>query len=68
MTLEIRNIQGPVHGGPAREDGGYKLQALNIISEVSASLADEDDVEELLGRFLGTMIRLADARPARCAW
>lgn len=38
-----------------------KLQALSIVSEVSASLADEDDVEEMLGRFLGTMLRLAHA-------
>ncbi|MDD5176034.1 MAG: GAF domain-containing protein [Sterolibacterium sp.] len=38
-----------------------KLRALSILSEVTASLADEDDVEELLGRFLGTMVRLAEA-------
>jgi two-component system nitrate/nitrite sensor histidine kinase NarX len=38
-----------------------RLKALSILSEVSASLADEDDVEELLGRFLGTMLRLANA-------
>jgi two-component system nitrate/nitrite sensor histidine kinase NarX len=43
------------------EDGSLHLQALHIISEVSASLADEDDVEELLGRFLGTILRLAHA-------
>jgi two-component system, NarL family, nitrate/nitrite sensor histidine kinase NarX len=42
-------------------DDTTKLQALSIISEVSASLADEDDVEEMLGRFLGTMLRLAHA-------
>jgi len=42
-------------------DDSVKLQALEIISEVSASLADEDDVEELLGRFLGTMLKLAQA-------
>lgn len=42
-------------------DDATKLQALSIISEVSASLADEDDVEELLGRFLGTMLKLAHA-------
>ncbi|WIM06540.1 MAG: histidine kinase [Candidatus Nitricoxidivorans perseverans] len=42
-------------------DDNTKLQALSIISEVSASLADEDDVEEMLGRFLGTMLRLAHA-------
>jgi two-component system, NarL family, nitrate/nitrite sensor histidine kinase NarX len=42
-------------------DDTTKLQALSIISEVSANLADEDDVEEMLGRFLGTMLRLAHA-------
>jgi two-component system nitrate/nitrite sensor histidine kinase NarX len=42
-------------------DDTTKLEALSIISEVSANLADEDDVEELLGRFLGTMLRLAHA-------
>ncbi len=42
-------------------DDTNKLEALSIISEVSANLADEEDVEELLGRFLGTMLRLAHA-------
>ncbi|MDP1957834.1 MAG: GAF domain-containing protein, partial [Rhodocyclaceae bacterium] len=40
-------------------DERTRLLALNVFSEVSANLADEDDVEELLGRFLGTMLRLA---------
>ncbi|MDO8959585.1 MAG: histidine kinase [Rhodocyclaceae bacterium] len=42
-------------------DERTRLLALNVFSEVSANLADEDDVEELLGRFLGTMLRLAKA-------
>jgi len=42
-------------------DDRTHLQVLDIFSEVSANLADEDDVEELLGRFLGTMLRLAKA-------
>jgi two-component system nitrate/nitrite sensor histidine kinase NarX len=42
-------------------DERTRLQVLDIFSEVSANLADEDDVEELLGRFLGTMLRLAKA-------
>jgi two-component system nitrate/nitrite sensor histidine kinase NarX len=42
-------------------DEQLRLQALAIMSEVSASLADEDDVEELLGRFLGTIMKLAHA-------
>ena len=48
-------------GAEVEVDETYRLQALAIISEVSASLADEDDVEEMLGRFLGTMIKLAHA-------
>ncbi|MBI3524815.1 MAG: GAF domain-containing protein [Betaproteobacteria bacterium] len=44
------------------EDSGEKLRALSILSEVTANLVDEDDLEELLGRFLGTMVRLAHAK------
>lgn len=43
-------------------DEHTRLLALDIFSAVSASLADEDDVEELLGRFLGTMLRLTKAK------
>jgi two-component system nitrate/nitrite sensor histidine kinase NarX len=42
-------------------DEHSRLLSLDIFSAVSASLADEDDVEELLGRFLGTMLKLAKA-------
>jgi len=42
-------------------DERTRLQVLNIFTEVTAHLADEDDVEELLGRFLGTMLKLAKA-------
>ena len=53
---------GPRGGGIEPEvDENYHHQAFAIISEVSATLADEDDVEEMLGRFLGTMIKLAHA-------
>ncbi|MFO1361269.1 MAG: histidine kinase [Burkholderiales bacterium] len=41
--------------------GSYKLQALRVLSEVTTSLAGEHDIEALLGRFLGTMMRLAGA-------
>jgi two-component system nitrate/nitrite sensor histidine kinase NarX len=54
-------VARPTEGTELDAGGNYHLEALHIISEVSASLADEDDVEELLGRFLGTMIRLANA-------
>ena len=42
-------------------EGNVTLQALHVLAEVTANLVDEDDVEELLGRFLTTMIRLAGA-------
>ncbi len=58
-------MNGPDTFRPAfpevESDEHLHLLSLNIFSEVSANLADEDDVEELLGRFLGTMIRLAKA-------
>ena len=50
----------PVSGKEA-EDGSYKLGALAVLSEVASSLAGDYDVEALLARFLGTMIRLAGA-------
>lgn len=58
-------MNGPAAFRPAvpevDADEHTRLQVLDIFSEVSANLADEDDVEELLGRFLGTMLRLAKA-------
>lgn len=50
-----------LRAGGTEDDDSYRHQAFAIMSEVSASLADEDDVEEMLGRFLGTMIKLAHA-------
>lgn len=41
--------------------GSHTLDALHVLAEISSTLADEDDLDELLGRFLGTMIRLAKA-------
>lgn len=55
------NATATVRGVDVEVDENYRHQALAIISEVSATLADEDDVEEMLGRFLGTMIKLAHA-------
>ena len=47
--------------GEEEATGSYELQALHVLSEVTASLAGDSDVEELLRRFLSTMIRLAGA-------
>lgn len=41
--------------------GDYRLQALRVLSEVTTSLTGDSDVEALLKRFLGTLIRLAGA-------
>jgi two-component system nitrate/nitrite sensor histidine kinase NarX len=41
--------------------GTYKIPALRALSEITTSLAGESDIEDLLDRFLGTMIRLAGA-------
>ncbi len=58
-------MDAPATNRPAVPETGTDehthLLALDIFSAVSASLADEDDVEELLGRFLGTMLRLTKA-------
>lgn len=45
------------------QDGGMagKVQALHVLSEVTASLASEHDLEGLLARFLRTLIRLSGA-------
>jgi two-component system nitrate/nitrite sensor histidine kinase NarX len=71
VTLPRRSVEA-AHGpellmrsapmaGAEGEAGGYKPEALNILSEVAASLATDADIEGMLQRFLGTMIRLAGA-------
>jgi two-component system nitrate/nitrite sensor histidine kinase NarX len=44
------------------EHGHYKIPALLALSEVAASLASGADVEALLARYLGTMMRIAGAQ------
>ncbi len=46
---------------PAADGGLYKLPALRVLSEIASSLSSEADIEQLLDRFLSTMIRLAGA-------
>ncbi|MEW5887982.1 MAG: GAF domain-containing protein [Pseudomonadota bacterium] len=55
----VRSEEGDVQD--AEEQGGYKLQALRILSEVSAKLACEHNLEALLERFLDTLMRLSGA-------
>lgn len=54
------NTADPV--GIDEAQGGYKIPALRALSEITTSLASEADLEDLLARFLGTMIRLAGAK------
>lgn len=42
-------------------DGTYKIPALRVLSEITSSLSSENNLDELLERFLGTMIKLAGA-------
>ncbi|MDP2827722.1 MAG: histidine kinase [Sulfuricellaceae bacterium] len=42
-------------------DGAYKIPALRVLSEIATSLSTENDLEALLERFLGTMVKLAGA-------
>ncbi len=46
---------------PSHSYGIYKIPALNALSEITASLSSDSNIEALLERFLSTMIRLAGA-------
>jgi len=51
-------------GDTRKEEGGKeagRIQALRVLSEVTTTLASEYDLEALLNRFLGMMVRLAGA-------
>jgi len=41
--------------------GGYKIPALRALSEITTSLSSDNDLEDLLERFLSTMVKLAGA-------
>jgi two-component system nitrate/nitrite sensor histidine kinase NarX len=46
---------------PAPANGAYKIPALRVLSEITTSLSSDSNIEDLLERFLSTMIRLAGA-------
>ena len=51
-------------GESRKEQGGMeanKMQALRVLSEVTATLASEYDLEALFNRFLEMMVRLSGA-------
>ncbi|HUW49895.1 MAG TPA: ATP-binding protein [Sulfuricella sp.] len=41
--------------------GNYKIPALRVLSEITSSLSSENNLDALLERFLGTMVKLAGA-------
>jgi len=47
--------------GEAHQNEINRIQALRVLSEVTATLASEYDLEALLDRFLGMMVRLSGA-------
>ncbi len=53
------DLTGAETAAPAH--GGYKIPALRALSEITASLSTDTDLEDLLERFLGTMVKLAGA-------
>ena len=59
MTQHAPELKTPPK--PTHSDGIYKIPALNVLSEITTSLSSDSDIEELLERFLSTMIRLAGA-------
>lgn len=50
------NVQPPV------APGNVSVPALRILSEITTSLSSDANVEQLLTRFLSTMVKLADAQ------
>src|SRR5512147_2597177 len=44
------------------DSGNVSIPALRVLSEITTSLSTDANVEQLLGRFLSTMIRLAGAQ------
>ena len=59
----IQVVQGPAAARehPDASAPSEKLRALQILAEATASLPRDPEVEEWLGRFLATLIRLTDA-------
>ena len=65
LTLRLEHMEhdddltGAEAAAPAHS--GYKIPALRALSEITASLSTDSDLEDLLERFLSTMVKLAGA-------
>ena len=47
--------------GEAPEEGRYKVQALRVLSEIASSLSTDATLDELVSRYLTTMVRVSGA-------
>lgn len=61
MNQEVGVQTAPSGGIKASVHGTYKIPALRVLSEITSSLSSENNLDSLLERFLGTMIKLAGA-------
>jgi two-component system nitrate/nitrite sensor histidine kinase NarX len=59
--LKIKDVHPLIQHTPA-DAGNVSIPALRVLSEITTSLSTDANVEQLLGRFLSTMIRLAGAQ------
>jgi len=57
----MKDIHPLIEHTPA-DSGNVSIPALRVLSEITTSLSSDSNVEQLLGRFLSTMIRLAGAQ------
>lgn len=60
-TLKIKDVHPLIQHTPT-DAGNVSIPALRVLSEITTSLSTDANVEQLLGRFLSTMIRLAGAQ------
>jgi two-component system nitrate/nitrite sensor histidine kinase NarX len=61
MNQEVGIQAAPANTAKPSAHGTYKIPALRVLSEITSSLSSENNLDSLLERFLGTMIKLAGA-------
>ncbi len=61
MNQEVGVQTAPSSAINAPAHGTYKIPALRVLSEITSSLSSDDNLDSLLERFLGTMVKLAGA-------
>ena len=61
MNQEAGVKTAPSSAAKSSAHGTYKIPALRVLSEITSSLSSDDNLDSLLERFLGTMIKLAEA-------